>query len=65
MRRDLTSDTAEDKFDVAAEARRRGIEPYQLRAAGAVNDRLMADLVSDFRRPLSQWRTSVKARQRA
>jgi hypothetical protein len=53
-KRDLTAETAEDKFNVEAEARRRGIEPYQVRATGAVNDRLMADLVSDFRRPISQ-----------
>jgi hypothetical protein len=53
-RRDLTSDTAQDKHDVEAEARRRGIEPYQVRATGAVNDRLMRDLVSDFRRGVPQ-----------
>jgi hypothetical protein len=53
-KRDLTAETAPDHFDVEAEARRRGIEPYQVRATGAVNDRLMADLVSDFHRPISQ-----------
>jgi hypothetical protein len=53
-KRDLTAETAEDKFDVEAEARRRGIEPYQVRATGAVNDRLIADIVSDFRRPIGQ-----------
>jgi hypothetical protein len=45
-RRDLTAETAEDKFDVEAEARRRGVQPYQVRAMQAVPDRLIADLVS-------------------
>ena len=53
-RRDLTADTAQDKFDVEAEARRRGIQPYQVRATQAVNDRLMADIVADARRGISQ-----------
>jgi hypothetical protein len=53
-RRDLTSETAEDKFDVEAEARRRGIQPFQVRAANAVNDRLMADIVADARRGISE-----------
>ena len=46
-RRDLTSETAQDHYDVEAVARRRGIQPYQVRATGAVNDRLMAEIVSD------------------
>jgi len=53
-RRDLTSEVAEDKFDVEAEAKRRGIEPYQVRATQAVGDRLVADLVADARRGISQ-----------
>src|SRR6516225_10022736 len=53
-RRDLTADTAEDKFDVEAEARRRGVQPYQLRAANAVGDRLVKDLVADAYKGISQ-----------
>src|SRR6516165_5991927 len=53
-RRDLTAETAEDKSDVEAEARARGIDPYKVRAANAVGDRLVADLVADARRGISQ-----------
>jgi hypothetical protein len=53
-RRDLTADTAEDKFDVEAEARRRGIQPYQVRATQAVGDRLVKDIVADAYRGISQ-----------
>jgi hypothetical protein len=53
-RRDLTSETAQDKYDVEAEARRRGIEPYQVRATQAVPDRLVRDLVADAYRGISQ-----------
>jgi hypothetical protein len=53
-RHDLTSETAEDKFDVEAEARRRGIDAYKVRAANAVGDRLVADLVADAYRGISQ-----------
>jgi len=53
-RRDLTANTAEDKFDVEAEARRRGVQPYQLRAANAVGDRLVKDLVADAYKGISQ-----------
>jgi hypothetical protein len=53
-RRDLTAETAEDKFDVEAEARRRGIEPYQVRAAQAVPNRLVRDIVADAYRGISQ-----------
>lgn len=61
-RKDLTSETAPDTYDVEAEARRRGIEPYQVRAAGAVNDRLVRDLVSDFRAPISQSASMIPTR---
>jgi hypothetical protein len=63
-RGDWTSDTAEDKFDVAAEARLRGIQPYQVRAAGAVNDHLMRQIVSDFRGPRPQSGSMIPPRQR-
>jgi hypothetical protein len=63
--RDWTSDTAEDKFDVEAEARLRGVQPYQVRAAGAVNDRLMADIVNDFRRPRPQSASMIPDKQRS
>ena len=53
-RRDLTAETAEDKSDVEAEACARGIDPYKVRAANAVGDRLVADLVADARRGISQ-----------
>jgi hypothetical protein len=53
-KRDLTAETAEDKFDVEAEAKRRGIQPYQVRATQAVGDRLVADLVADAYRGISQ-----------
>jgi hypothetical protein len=53
-RRDLTSEVPEDKFDVEAEARRRGIQPYQVRATHAVGDRLVRDLVSDAYKGISQ-----------
>jgi hypothetical protein len=59
MRRDFTSDVAEDKFDVEAEARRRGIQPYQVRAANAVGDRLVAELVADARKGISQSASMV------
>jgi hypothetical protein len=62
---DLTSQTAEDKFDVTAEARRRGVEPYQVRATQAVNNRLMADIVADFRRPLSQSASMISQSSKA
>jgi hypothetical protein len=52
-RRDLTADTAEDKFDVEAEARRRGIQPYQVRATHAVGDLLVKDLVADAYKGIS------------
>ena len=64
-RRDLTCETAADKVDVAAEARRRGIEPYQVRAIGAVDDRLMADIVSDARRGIPQTTSLIPDRQRS
>jgi hypothetical protein len=53
-RRDLTAETAADVTDVEAEAKRRGIDPYKVRAANAVGNRLVRDLVNDFRRPISQ-----------
>jgi hypothetical protein len=36
------------------EARRRGLEPWQVEAMQAVDDKLMAEIVSDFRRGPSQ-----------
>jgi hypothetical protein len=53
-RRDLTADTAEDKFDVEAEARRRGIDAYKVRASNAVGDALVRDLVADAYKGISQ-----------
>jgi hypothetical protein len=53
-RRDLTSEVAQDHFDVEAEARRRGIQPYQVRATQAVGDKLVADIVADARRGIPQ-----------
>jgi len=53
MRRDLTSETAQDHYDVEAVARRRGIEPYQVRATQAVGDQLVRDLVADAYRGIS------------
>jgi hypothetical protein len=53
-KRDLTAETAEDKFDVEAEARARGIDAYKVRAANAVGDRLMRDIVADAYRGISQ-----------
>jgi hypothetical protein len=53
-RRDLTAEMAEDKFNVEAEAKRRGLQPYQVRATQAVGNRLVADIVGDARRGISQ-----------
>lgn len=53
-RRDLTSETAQDHFDVAAEARRRGIESYQVRATQAVGDRLVREIVGDAYKGISK-----------
>jgi hypothetical protein len=53
-KRDLTAETAEDKYNVEAEARARGIDAFKVRASNCVNDRLVRDLVNDFRRPISQ-----------
>jgi hypothetical protein len=53
MRRDFTSDVAQDKFDVETEARLRGIQPYQVRAANAVGDRLVRDIVADAYKGIS------------
>ena len=53
-RRDLTSETAEDKFNVEAEARLRGIQAYQVRAMQAVPDQLVRDIVSDAYKGISQ-----------
>jgi len=62
VRRDLTSETAEDKSNIEAEARARGIDPYKVRASKAVGDRLVANLVSDFRRPISQSTSMIPPR---
>jgi len=64
-RRDLTCETAQDKFDVEAEAKRRGIEPYQLRAAQAVGDQLIRDIVADARNGISQSASLIPDRQRS
>ena len=64
-RRDLTSETAQDTFDVEAEAKRRGIQPYQVRATQAVGDRLMADIVADARKGISQSASMISDRQRS
>ena len=53
-RRDLTSETAPDTFDVEREARRRGLEPYQVRAMRAVSDQLIRAVVSDAYKGISQ-----------
>jgi hypothetical protein len=53
-KRDLTAETAEDRFDVEAEARRRGIQPFVVRATQAVGDRLVKDIVADAYRGISQ-----------
>jgi hypothetical protein len=53
-KRDLTAETAEDKFNVEAEAKRRGLQPYQVRATQAVGDQLIKDIVADARRGISQ-----------
>src|SRR5215469_15317228 len=64
-RRDLTSETAQDKYDVEAEARVRGIEPYKVRASNAVGDRLIKDIVADARRGISQSASMIPDRQRS
>jgi hypothetical protein len=64
-RRDLTSQVAKDTFDVEAEAKRRGLEPYQVRATQAVGDRLVRDIVADARRGLSQSASMIPDRQRS
>ena len=62
-RRDLTAETAEDKTDIEAEARALGVDAYKLRANKAVGDRLVRDIVSDLRAPISQS-TSLIGRRR-
>jgi hypothetical protein len=41
------SEDAASRAELEAEARRRGLEPWQLAASRAVPDKLVADLVSD------------------
>jgi|SRR6516165_4398122 len=41
------AETAARNAELEAEARRRGLQPWQLQAARAVDDKLVADLVSD------------------
>jgi hypothetical protein len=53
-RRDLTAETAADKSDIEAEARARGIDAYKVRAANAVGDQLVRDIVADAYRGISQ-----------
>jgi hypothetical protein len=64
-RRDLTSETAPDHCDVEAEAKRRGVEPYQVRATGAVNDKLVSEIAADFRRPLNPSGSLIPDRLRS
>jgi hypothetical protein len=59
-RRDLTADTAQDKFNVEAEARLRGIQAYQVRAMQAVPDQLVRDIVADAYKGISQSASMIK-----
>src|SRR5262249_8859476 len=47
------------KFDVEAEARARGIDAYKVRAANAVGDRLVKDIVADAYRGISQTASMI------
>jgi hypothetical protein len=64
-RRDLTAETRADTTNIELEARARGLDAYKVRASNAVGDRLVADLVSDFRRPVSQSGSMIPDRARA
>jgi hypothetical protein len=59
MRRDLTAETRTDTTNIEAEARARGLQPYQVRATQAVGDRLVKDLVSDAYRGISQTASMI------
>ena len=64
IKRDLTAETAEDKSDISDEARTLGIDAYKLRANRAVNNRLVRDIVSDFRAPISQSTSMIPPARR-
>ena len=49
-----TMDDARRNAALAAEARRRGLEPWQLEAMQAVDDKLMREIVNDQRQGVSQ-----------
>ena len=61
-RRDLTAETAEDRSNIEAEARARGIDPYKVRASKTVGDRLVVGLVADAYRGISQSASMIPPR---